>query len=514
MLLALGIWESVKKAIAFLEQWALGMGGFGLLLLAMGDSSVLSIPEGNDLLIAVKSMHASWTLMSYYVAMTVLGSSIGCTLLYAMGRRGSSWFVRRFDPKRIEDIGRLYSRRGIWTLFVPTILPPPMPFKVVVLSAGIFRVPYKRFILTILAGRTVRYGTWGVLAVLYGAAVRTFIIDNAKIVGSVLSLLLLAALAVALLVAWRRRRRRAAALPAVNTKAAMLLVCLSALMGVRCNVKTTRDVPIPPSYLNAKTAALPDLIQLVNDDYARVENLTSGSLEVEVTGEAARGSVIQEDKYRRAKGVLIAARPDGVYLNIKNPLTGGSVATMASHAGAFQIWVPRENKFFVGRTDVELENDDPILSIRPNHLLEALLIERIPRDDPDLLVTLREEQDDAYKYYVVSVIRSRPGSSLAELEREVWFERSQMRLARQKYYRSGAILSSIRYNRPVEVSGRHAQAEIEVQRPREQYTLKLELNPDSIRIDRNLKEGTFEVVQPPAAELVVVDQRHEVPPRF
>ena len=71
-----GIWGSISGGIS-------AFGGLGLMLLAIVDSSFLSVPEGNDLLIVVLSAGKSWGIMSYYVAMTTIGSALGCILLYS-----------------------------------------------------------------------------------------------------------------------------------------------------------------------------------------------------------------------------------------------------------------------------------------------------------------------------------------------------------------------------------------------------------------------------------------------
>ena len=58
-----------------------------------------------------------------------------------------------------------------------------MPFKIFVLSAGIFRIPFPQFVVAILAGRCIRYFMWGILAVIYGAAVHEFLVNNIRSVG-------------------------------------------------------------------------------------------------------------------------------------------------------------------------------------------------------------------------------------------------------------------------------------------------------------------------------------------
>jgi membrane protein DedA with SNARE-associated domain len=162
-------------------------GGPGVMVLAIADSSFLSVPEGNDLLIVILSTGKSWGNMAYYVGMTIAGSVIGCLLLYYVGRKGGSPLLRRrFSSKSIERAEKLFERYGVLTVVIPSILPPPMPFKIFVLSAGVFRLKPLGFIAAVATGRTIRYAMWGILAVLYGNSVKAYMQENLQFVGIVL----------------------------------------------------------------------------------------------------------------------------------------------------------------------------------------------------------------------------------------------------------------------------------------------------------------------------------------
>lgn len=185
----------LEKLARILQGFVAALDGPGLFLVAMLDSSFLSIPEGNDILIVMLSTGKSWERMAYYVGMTTLGSILGCLVLYAVGRKGGSPLLRRrFRAETVEWAERQYERFGILTVVVPSILPPPTPFKVFVLIAGIFELPTWEFIIAVAVGRTIRYSIWGVLAVLYGNAVKEYMQQNLTRVGLVLFCLLLVTL--------------------------------------------------------------------------------------------------------------------------------------------------------------------------------------------------------------------------------------------------------------------------------------------------------------------------------
>ena len=174
--------------------------------MAIGDSSFLSLPEANDLLIVVLSAGKSWGTMVYFVGMTIIGSVIGCLILYTIGRKGGSPILRRkFTQQQIDRAEKLFERYGILTVLIPSIIPPPMPFKIFVLIAGVFRLRLWQFLTAVVIGRTIRYSMWGIIAVLYGNTVKSYMQQNLNIMGTLLSIAFALALAsVCIYYFWRK----------------------------------------------------------------------------------------------------------------------------------------------------------------------------------------------------------------------------------------------------------------------------------------------------------------------
>ena len=154
------------------------LGGWALLLIALFDSSFLSLPEVNDILIITLSIKNPERML-YYCTMTTLGSILGCLALFTVGRKGGQVLLRKkFAQHKIETVARWYKKYGILAVMIPSILPPPMPFKIFVLFAGAFRISVGRFILAVAAGRGFRYFLEGFLAVEYGEAAKDYMHQN------------------------------------------------------------------------------------------------------------------------------------------------------------------------------------------------------------------------------------------------------------------------------------------------------------------------------------------------
>jgi membrane protein DedA with SNARE-associated domain len=193
-----------------------GFSGLGVMLLAIADSSFFSAPEANDLLIVILSAGKSWGMMAYYVGMTTIGSVIGCIFLYSVGRKGGSPILkRRFSAEKVDRAEKLFERYGILTVLIPSILPPPLPFKIFVLCAGVFRLNMFSFLTAVVVGRIIRYSIWGVLAVLYGNPLKLFMQQNLGEVGAVFFVVFL--LITALVAIYFMRRPKESKSPKSNT---------------------------------------------------------------------------------------------------------------------------------------------------------------------------------------------------------------------------------------------------------------------------------------------------------
>jgi membrane protein YqaA with SNARE-associated domain len=168
----------MHRLLAFFQSIAQGSGGIGLFVVTFLDSSFLSLPEIADLAIVylVIQHPAGWW---YYALVSTAGSVAGCYVLYALARKGGEAFLRkRFRERHIDWGLSAFRRYGLLAIIVPSLLPPPMPFKIFVLLAGMADVPPATFVGALLLGRGFRYFGEALLAFLYGQQAIEFIRHN------------------------------------------------------------------------------------------------------------------------------------------------------------------------------------------------------------------------------------------------------------------------------------------------------------------------------------------------
>src|SRR5215204_2866491 len=164
-----------------------------MIIIGALDSSLLSLPEINDYLVVGRCFKDPKAAF-YFPLFAAIGSVIGCNLLYTIVRRGGQAVLRkRFNAQSIERVERAYERFGFLAIGIPAILPPPLPFKIFVATAGALEYPRWKFLLTVMIARSVRYYVEGILAVFYGRRVLLFLKDNGLVIISIVATLLLIA---------------------------------------------------------------------------------------------------------------------------------------------------------------------------------------------------------------------------------------------------------------------------------------------------------------------------------
>jgi len=195
----------MKRFVAWLQGFALAIGAPGLFLITFLDSSFLSLPEIADLLLVLMVIEHPHRMI-LYAAMATAGSVAGCYAIYFIARKGGEAFVRRrFHERHVERGLELFNRYGVWALIVPSVLPPPAPFKIFVLLAGVAGMSPLRFAGAVAAGRGARYFGEALLALWYGKAAIAFLDDNLKPVAWGTTVLMGAAVVYWI---WRVKRRK------------------------------------------------------------------------------------------------------------------------------------------------------------------------------------------------------------------------------------------------------------------------------------------------------------------
>lgn len=177
-------------------------GGWGLFAISFLDSSFLSFPVVNDLLlIHLSSRRPSMALL--YVLQCSIGSMLGAYTIYALARRGANSAWRISSSGRMKRVEQWLERNDFVCIVVASLLPPPAPFKIFAITAGMLRLNPLRFCSALLVGRTLRFSVEGLLGARYGSRAEGYLKGNVGAASLVVSVLL-----VVITLLQRRFRRR------------------------------------------------------------------------------------------------------------------------------------------------------------------------------------------------------------------------------------------------------------------------------------------------------------------
>ena len=183
--------HKITRALARLSDYLVAFGPLGLFAVALLDSTFVPLPSSADaLMLVLSTARPAW--MPLYAFMATSGSALGCLILYLISRRAGHRALRRFSPSKQQRVEELIARYDVVAVLVATLLPPPFPFKVFVVTAGVCRFSLTRFMLAIIAGRAFRFLLEGYLAIQYGAQAKAILTRYYPWIGLSLALLAIA----------------------------------------------------------------------------------------------------------------------------------------------------------------------------------------------------------------------------------------------------------------------------------------------------------------------------------
>jgi membrane protein YqaA with SNARE-associated domain len=149
-------------------RWFAQLGGFGLLLLGILDSSFLFMPLGNDLLVVALTA-SRHNRMPYYASMASAGSVIGCLLTDLICRKGGEKGLEgRLSHRRIQYVEHKIKNHAGPALALACVLPPPFPFTPFIIVMSALQYPRWKMVGIVAVGRAIRFSVEGALAIAYG----------------------------------------------------------------------------------------------------------------------------------------------------------------------------------------------------------------------------------------------------------------------------------------------------------------------------------------------------------
>jgi membrane protein YqaA with SNARE-associated domain len=171
--------SAAPTAARSVKHWIYQLGGLGFIPLGLLDNSIIPLPGSMDVLTIFLSARNE-QLWLYYALMATVGSVLGGFVTYRLARKGGNeTLARRFPPKTLDKVYKIFERWGLGAIAIPALLPPPVPMLPFLFGAGAMQYPVRKFLLALTLGRIIRYTLLAFLAARYGRPILAFIAQHA-----------------------------------------------------------------------------------------------------------------------------------------------------------------------------------------------------------------------------------------------------------------------------------------------------------------------------------------------
>ncbi|MBA3716512.1 MAG: VTT domain-containing protein [Pyrinomonadaceae bacterium] len=195
--------RKITNGLNYVSEYLVAFGPFGIFAIALLDSALIPLPGGPDaVMLLLSAARPAW--MPLYAMAATLGSVAGCVILYYFSRRAGRRALERFSAEKQARVKQLVDRYDVLSVLVASVLPPPFPFKLFVITAGVFHLSVWRFAAAVAVGRAFRFLFEGFVAVKYGARAKDLLAEYYPVVGIALAALIVVGFVGRNL--WQRRR--------------------------------------------------------------------------------------------------------------------------------------------------------------------------------------------------------------------------------------------------------------------------------------------------------------------
>ncbi len=280
----------------------------------------------------------------------------------------------------------------------------------------------------------------------------------------------------------------------------LLLLLATLLLDAGCLVRRIRIVRkgAPPA-ARLLTVSLEDLVDRLKswDQQIRTINAT-------VDMEPSLGTVNKGDieELKDVRAFVLIRKPNWFRMIGLYPIVRNRAFDMVSDGIQFRIYFPVRNKFVMGRNRVEKPSPKKLENIRPQHIFDALVV-RPP--GPDEIPVLENHTDEAEAAYILHILRyagGRAGEGRLLLDRNLWFDRATLRLARQVIFDArGDIVTDARYeDYHTDKNGLTFPRQFTIARPIDEYGVKLTVK--KLDLNAPLEDAKFELKPPPGVEVI------------
>jgi outer membrane lipoprotein-sorting protein len=291
----------------------------------------------------------------------------------------------------------------------------------------------------------------------------------------------------------------------------LLLISALLLPLSGCLLRTHKVQPRPQFSGVLQTATAQQLIDHINNEAAKIRTLNATVDIAASTGGEKKGKVTE---FQEIRGYVLLRKPAMLRMIGLYPVVRNKAFDMVSDGERFRLFIPVKNKFFVGSKDVTTPSKNTLENLRPQHILDALLVKEIePQNEiaylesgVDLVKDAQSKKDVEQPNYILNVVAKQSDGTWI-LGRKIYFSRVDLQVQRQVLYdRFGNIATLATYNNFKDHAGVMFPDIIQVDRPQEEYSIQLGVV--KLTLNQQLTDPQFNLPQPPGSTPVDLDKKN------
>lgn len=241
------------------------------------------------------------------------------------------------------------------------------------------------------------------------------------------------------------------------------------------------------------------LVDIISRQYQAVSDFSAEVDMVPALGSAEKSKITE---YKDVRAYILFRKPASIRIIGLYPIVRNKAFDMTSNGADFKLYIPAQNRFLVGRNELEKPSANKLENLRPQHFLEALLVRPVDPQSDKLMVENLTDEGDAY--YILYIIHEN-GDGQLNLARTVWFNRYDLLISRQLVFDgAGNILTDARYNGWKAYDNVAFPKHVEINRPRDEYGVVIDVV--KMDINKGVVDDKFLLEQPEGSKLQVVGQ--------
>lgn len=269
-------------------------------------------------------------------------------------------------------------------------------------------------------------------------------------------------------------------------------------------MRRVRHIPRSQVLAPPRVATLAELVAELNGLSQSIRTMTA-TVDLEPTTGSIYSGVIKE--YHDVRGFILIQNPAMIRMQGQAPVVRTDIFDMVSDGEEFRLYIPPVEKFIVGKTAFNRPSKNSLENLRPQHILEALLVPALDENHEKWL--LEESQEGGHRYYVVLIVEAAEGGEL-RLKRRAWFDRADLQLARMQFYEAqGLYVEDVRYSDYQDFQGVNYPSHVEVVRPVEDYRVAITILKATF--NQPIDPEKFVLKQPPDTQLINLDAKEGKP---